>query len=292
MKARSQFVMGWLLLATLGCGTRSTLIQSDAGARKDSAAGADSPFFPDALEVATGMPDLTSNRDAEQREDTSQVVPPDLAAPDLSPDNAVRDATSDASTRDVLIGDVVALSDSSSRDVAVDAVVPDVVSSDVGLTGSPDVVRPDGPLAAFCSGDFPHMVVNGIDSHPGVTGRIIPYDCCDGGEFVVTTATFVDLITVSWQSQVGAASGYPATIDLANPPKGWNVRIVIGCDTATSSCYPPPDGYTTGLQGVLQVTNNSGHFDMSLCLHVEEPADSPHPIVHTLDLYAPHVKPN
>ena len=70
------------------------------------------------------------------------------------------------------------------------------------------------------------------------------------------------------------------------------MRIVIGCDTATASCYPPPDGYTSGLQGVLQVTNSGGHYDMSLCLHVQEPADNPHPIVHTLDLYAPHVKPN
>ena len=31
---------------------------------------------------------------------------------------------------------------------------------------------------------------------------------------------------------------------------------------------------------------------MSLCLHVQEPADSPHPIVHTLALYAQHVTLN
>jgi hypothetical protein len=30
-------------------------------------------------------------------------------------------------------------------------------------------------------------------------------------------------------------------------------------------------------------------FDMSLCLSLAESPSSPHPLVHTLDLYAPHV---
>jgi len=136
------------------------------------------------------------------------------------------------------------------------------------------------------------MVVNGIDSHPVVSGHMIPYDCCDGGEFKIVTATFVDLIIVSWQAQAGATSVFPATIDLASPPKGWNVRITIGCDTATASCNPAPDSYTSGLQGVLQVSRASSGFDMSLCLHVQEPTGSPHPIVHTLDVFAPHIKSN
>jgi len=301
--------MGWIFLAAVGCGTRSTLIHSgDASVNKDSASGTDRFVSTDALEVATGAPDLAMSPDVEKRDDTSPVLSPDLAAPDVTRGNAVRDATSDASTRDSLTGDVVALLDSLSRDVAVDTGAPDAVPGDVNLPDYPDVARAevsspevasdalfasiDGPLAAFCAGDTPHMVVNGIDSHPGVSGRIIPYDCCDGGEFKVVTATFVDLIIVSWQAQVGAASGNPATIDLSNPPKGWNVRVISGCDTATASCYPPPDGYTTGLQGVLQVSRGTSGYDMSLCLHVQESADTPHPIVHTLDLYAPHIKGN
>ena len=305
MKAQFRFVMSWLFLATVGCGTRSTLSPADAGAKKDGVVGMDSLVFPGAVEVAIAAPDLASNRDVEGQNDILPAVSTDLAVPDLPLDLADRDATSDGGARDVLTSDVIAVGDSSASDIGADGVLPDVVSRDVA---SPDVASPevpagdaagdalfssiDGPLAAFCSGDTPHMVVNGIDSHPAVSGSMIPYDCCDGGEFKVVTATFVDLIIVSWQAQAGATSRYPATIDLANPPKGWNVRIVIGCDTATASCYPPPDGYTSGLQGALQVTISGGHYDMSLCLHVEEPADSPHPIVHTLDLYAPHVKPN
>jgi hypothetical protein len=47
--------------------------------------------------------------------------------------------------------------------------------------------------------------------------------------------------------------------------------------------------YTTEFTGLLEVVGNYSQLDMSLCLHVQEPSDSPHSIIHTLDLYAPHV---
>lgn len=166
-------------------------------------------------------------------------------------------------------------------------VVADGVPADAA---PPDVAgTPDGPLAAFCTGAFSRMAVNGIDSGPSVTGTMLPYDCCYGAEFVVVTQTFAQLIVVSWRAQVGQAT-LPATIDLANSPPGWGVQVAVGCDPAQSSCYPLPDSYTTGLTGTLQVSQtSSGAYDMSLCLSVAEPAGSPHPLVHSLELWAPHV---
>jgi hypothetical protein len=49
-------------------------------------------------------------------------------------------------------------------------------------------------------------------------------------------------------------------------------------------------GAITGLEGVLEAARSGSQFDMSLCLHVVEAAGSTHPMIHTLDLYAPHVQ--
>ena len=40
---------------------------------------------------------------------------------------------------------------------------------------------------------------------------------------------------------------------------------------------------------MLQVLRAKTGYDMSLCLHLSEAAGSPHPILHSLDLYAPSV---
>jgi hypothetical protein len=150
----------------------------------------------------------------------------------------------------------------------------------------------DGPLATFCTGDLPKAVVNGTESTPTVTGSIVAYDCCDGGEFTVVTPSFGYKIYVMWQAQVGTVSWTsPATVDLANPSKGWGARVELSCSSGMS-CYPPPDSYTSGLEGVLQVADSSLGFDMSVCLHLSEPAGSPHPLLHSLDLYATHVRTN
>lgn len=314
MQARSRWVMIGLFLATFGCGSRAITIRSDASANRDSAAIADSLGLGDAFEGGTGVPDSISKRDVEQRDDSSSAFSPDLAAPDVAADSVFRDASPEGVVPDLAPSDIIVFGDSSLRDQASDVVVPDVVSADVVLSDivspdavSPDVASPDavlrevapdvagdaifssidGPLAAFCSGDFPRMVVNGIESHPAVTGRMIPFSCCLAGEFVVVTQTFVYPIVVMWRNL-----GLPSTSDLANLPSGRTVQVSVGCDPISASCNPAPDSYTSGLQGVLQVSRGTSGYDMSLCLHVEEPANSPHPIVHTLDLYAPHIQTN
>jgi len=168
----------------------------------------------------------------------------------------------------------------------------EVALLDGGPCGPADAA-PDDALAAFCTGTSAHMIANGIDSHPAVTGTWLPLNCCDAAEFVVVTATVpVSLvpIVVMWRAQVGSPTEVPATIDLANPPQGWGVQVDVGCDPAQGSCNPAPDSYATGFTGTLQVSRtSSGTYDMSLCLSVAEPAGTPHPILHSLQLYAPHV---
>jgi hypothetical protein len=147
----------------------------------------------------------------------------------------------------------------------------------------------DGALAAFCSGDAPKAVVNGVASTPTVSGGIMAYDCCDGGEFIVVTPSFDYKIYVMWESQVGGPVGYPATVDLANPGKGWGVRVELSC-AGGMSCYPSPDSYMSGFEGILEVVRvPSRGFDMSICLHLEEPTASPHSLLHSLDFYAAHI---
>jgi hypothetical protein len=303
-----------LFLATFGCGSRAITIHRDAGPNRDSAVIADSLGLGDAFEGGTGVPDSLSKRDVEQRDDASSAFSLDLATPDVAADSAFRDASPEGVVPDLAPSDIIVFGDSSLRDQASDVVVPDVVSADRGSLDvvlpdvvSPDVASPDavlrevaldvaddaifssidGPLAAFCSGDLPHMVVNGVESHPVVTGRMIPFSCCTAGEFVVVTQTFVYPIVVMWRNL-----GLPSTSDLASLPSSGTVQVSVGCDPIGASCYPAPDSYTSGLQGVLQLSRATSGYDMSLCLHVEEPAGSPHPIVHTLDLYAPHVQAN
>jgi len=130
------------------------------------------------------------------------------------------------------------------------------------------------------------MVVNGIESYPAVSGRMIPYDCCEGGEIRAITETFLWSITVTWRNTDFVL---PATLDLANLPKTWGVQVLVGCPSTPAPCISPPDSYTSGLSGTLQVSGGIGSYDMSLCLSLAESPSSPHPLVHTLDLYMPHV---
>jgi hypothetical protein len=153
-------------------------------------------------------------------------------------------------------------------------------------------VRVDAGLPPLCSGDFPRMVANGIESNPAVTGFALPLNCCDAAEFQVVTATVpAELvpIVVTWRAQVGVAVEVPATIDLANPPEGWAVRVDVGCDPNQTYCVAP-DSYTDGFTGTLQVARAAaGAYEMTLCLAVAEPGGSPHPLLHSLVLYAPRV---
>lgn len=163
---------------------------------------------------------------------------------------------------------------------------------DGGSCGAPVDAGHVGPLPAFCAGSTPHLNANGIESHPAVTGTMLPLNCCEAAELVVVTQTVpwqLVPIVVTWRAQVGQAT-IPATIDLANPPAGWAVQVYVGCDPAQGGCNPAPDSYTSGFTGSLQVTRTAaGDYEMSLCLAVEEPADGPHPLLHSLELWAPKV---
>jgi len=147
--------------------------------------------------------------------------------------------------------------------------------------------------ASFCSGDLARMVLNGGESYPVVTGKRIFFSCCFGGQFQVTTETFAEPLAVTWQWSDTQSSSIPMSVDLASLPAEWRVQVTAGCDPMGMSCSAGGDIYTSGLQGVLEVTfNPTVDWDTSLCLHVEQPAGSSHPLIQSLDLYAPHVQVN
>lgn len=252
-----------------------------------------SPVLPDALvvrDVSSAFPDVSSDAsptppDAPMFLDVSPALPDaprdvSSAVPDASRDvsPALPDGSRDASP---------ALPDAShdtppsvpdgSRDVA--PALPDA-SNEVQSSS------PDGSLSAFCSGPTSHMVVNGIESYPVVNGGVIGYSCCAGGEIQAITETFPWSITVRWRNTDFVL---PAALDLANLPKTWSVEVLVGCPPLPALCASPPDSYFSGLTGTLQVSGKIVRYDMSLCLSLAESPSSPHPLVHTLQLYAPQV---
>jgi len=101
---------------------------------------------------------------------------------------------------------------------------------------SNEVQLPLPDAGAFCSGDTSHMVVNGIESYPLVSGGLIPLDCCEGGVFHITTDTFASLISVTWRT----TKQVPATVDLTSLPTVWGVRVEIGCDPMSAACISAP----------------------------------------------------
>jgi hypothetical protein len=149
----------------------------------------------------------------------------------------------------------------------------------------------DGALASFCSGDVARMVLNGSASYPVVTGRRIPYSCCFGGQFQVTTETLAGPLLVTWQWSDTRSSSIPMSVDLSSSSNEWRIWVTAGCDPLGTSCTNAGDIYTSGLQGVLEVTfHASVAWDTNLCLHVQQPAGSSHPLIQSLALYAPHVQ--
>jgi hypothetical protein len=243
---------------------------ADADAAPD--AGLDLPATSEVARADEPAPDRAPDRVAPPDEVGTADSPPDLGARDVVPDVFVPDLAADAPKADGP-ADL-------SADVARDA-------REAGPDLPPFAV--DGALAGFCSGDSPRLVVNGTPSSPTVNGAMIPYDCCDGGQFNVSSPDFALPIVFSWRRQSSSAWLYPATADLANLPTGWSVQFYAGCNPISSSCSGSSDYYTTGFEGTLQLAYAAATFDMSLCLHVQEPAASPHTIIHSMDLYAPHV---
>jgi hypothetical protein len=224
---------------------------------EDVAAPADAAAGP---EVA--RKDVAATPDTAPGKDTAVSTKPDTATPDPVPDATVLAA------------------DTSARDTAP-------ATTDLATARDTTAVAPD--MASFCTGGASRMVLNGVSSTPAVTGHVLALDCCDGGEFDVSTPSLPQTIVVRWQAQEGSFSGFK-TIDLANPPSGWGVHVGTTCPASSSGCVDPADSYTTGLTGSLVLAmGKSARYDMSLCLHVEESASSPHPLIHTLDLFATHI---
>ena len=159
-----------------------------------------------------------------------------------------------------------------------------------GLDAVADATPPvDGELAAWCTGDVPRMVVNGVGLTPTVSAYPIVMDCCDGEGLVVTSDALTFPIGVSWLAEAGPSYTLPATIDLASPPQGWRIQVIAGCSVTSAGCVGPHDYYLTGLLGWLTVARDPSHgFDTSICVHVEEDPAAPAYLLHSLDLYVPH----
>jgi hypothetical protein len=169
------------------------------------------------------------------------------------------------------------------------------VASDTGIVEA----GPDDSIAAFCSGYQARMVVNGIESNPVITGTALAStcyydwsDCHLGGQFVITTQTFTQVIVVTWKAVFYPDTRYAAINLLQDLPEGWSVRVDVGCDlTRLPDCNSALDSYTSDLQGWLEFNDyeNQG-VSMTICLEVGESSDSEHSILHSLRLHAPWTK--
>jgi hypothetical protein len=311
-----------LLLVLVGCGSKTNSNKPDAGTARDVASVADGPMIGDVpgpsdvpapsdpLSDSAGPPDGVAD-DERPREDLLSVeaareapTPRDLAADNLVQDRPVEDGPRDLPTPDSVVPGDQAAGDRASEIPVADAAAAEVAdtAADIPPEAGREVLpfAVDGPLATFCSGDSARMVVNGIESRPAVHGIYYLLSCCAAGAFTVATATFIEPIAVGWQDWGMVSTANPVTFDLANLPTGFTVRAVAGCDPQDMLCTLPcdpkdtgctslGDGYDSGYRGVLAIARTPEGYDTSLCLHVEEPAGGPHPILHSLDLYAPHV---
>jgi hypothetical protein len=295
-----------ICLAMVGCGTRSSIGSRDAGTSGDRAATpdvvvansdgftiSDAPVLYEVLVREDGLPDVVvppdigpGGNDA-RPEIPFEAAPTDLVAafPEVQP----VDAPDLAEPRD---GEAESTGESGTRDGGLPDGASDV-PPEAAREVQPFVV--DGALASFCSGDVPHMIVNGIESYPVVTGRDVLWSCCYGGAFTATTATFAEPIVVSWRTTATPGSAAATLINLSSPPTGWTIRVVAGCDRspAEGGCDTPGEAHESGFQGVLELVGDYSQFDskvdMSICLHFAAPAGGASPVLQTLDFYAPHV---
>ena len=284
-------------LALVACSSRTMKLGRDAGSsdqRLPTADGVavDGPAAPDQnqgpsetspetafFDLGARLPEVLGDDAA--RVDATEVPPGEASAPDQP---GPRDAT---------------VNESGSESGAVDAAFVDGMS-DAPLETATEVppLVVDGALASFCLGSSAHMIVNGIESHPGTKAAQLCYECCAGGDITVVTATFSEPVQFAWRGLNFGSNG-PEVLDLANPPKDWQFSLVAGCDPTitsfecgppTTSCANPGKVYESGFWGTLELARTSNNkADATLCLHFESPAGAPSPTIQTLDLYAPHV---
>jgi hypothetical protein len=229
--------------------------------------------------------DLVSARD----EGTDSVLgdgPREAAAPDVRDANVsegVRDASVGEASRPDAELDIPSVGDAAPADAspqtdlpwsAVDAPRPDVASLDAGL-------------ASFCTGNVARLATNGHVTGPAIRPTTLAMDCCEGFELEIITATFLYGIYVRWIVPA-SAGGFPLDIDLSAPSSLRSFDVRTDCDSTRGNCS---DVYDSGFVGRLQLSRTDGGYgyDGSLCVHAEEPADSPHPHLHSFDLYVPRM---
>ena len=154
---------------------------------------------------------------------------------------------------------------------------------------SGDAAPPALDASAFCSGPSPRVMINGAEvSVMSAKGKAIILNCCESAEITIATPLFQALMNVMWRTP---ASSGAASIDLASPPQGFSIEMDLGCDPSTTSCATasPEERYVDGFSGTLQYATGNGALSVSYCLEVAESPSQPHPVIHSMMLYAPNV---
>jgi hypothetical protein len=272
-----------MAVALVGCGTRSNMGGREAGTSPnmphDVAGASDAKAPTDPPADTLPPPDLAPDRGVPTPDTAADALPDLLAHPEVAPDRTGPDSSDTAGDR---------LPDAPAEAPPADG-QPDLAAdraAEVAPESQPPVV--DGGLTSFCTGSMARLVLNGTEAYPAVHGKNLPLSCCFANQLEIISATVGFPLTVLWHTTAGNISTTPLTLDLANLPQGWTVRVVAGCDPNLSTCSPA-DIYDSGLEGSLQVTRIASGYETTICLHLVEPAGSSRPLIHTLDLYAPHV---
>jgi hypothetical protein len=152
---------------------------------------------------------------------------------------------------------------------------------DSGLTPFPDA-------GTFCSGDKPRMIINGAEvSVQSATGKAVILNCCDSGELNVATSAYQALFSLLWRTPAGQPAG---SVNLANPPNSFSVELDLGCDPATAPCNTgaAEEHFSAGFAGTINYISGPAPT-ASYCVSVAEQPNSPHALIHSLQLYAPNV---
>lgn len=211
-------------------------------------------------------------------------------ARDHATDSALDEGARDAQAPDARDANV---SEASGQDAKLDlashedAPLHSDVLGAVADAAWPDVSPLDTGVASFCTGSLPRLATNGYSTGPVIRATTLAMDCCEGFEVEIVTATFLYSIYVRWVV-LPSSDPFPLDIDLSAPASLRSLHVLTNCDSTRANCS---DVYQSGFAGRMQLSRGDGGlgYDGSLCIHAEEPADSPHPHLHSFDLYLPRI---
>lgn len=141
---------------------------------------------------------------------------------------------------------------------------------------------------AFCSGKA-RVELNGqrADS-PFVSAQPLFLSCCEAAELSVVSMQIAEPLVFSWRRFVSGMNELPVTLDLAKLPKEWSVSLSSGCSSLQQGCQPT-DTLNEGFVGTLTIDGDFAGYEMSVCLQVAEPAATPHPVLHDVQLWSPTI---